>query len=119
MPPNLTARRTNRVSLKKSLMKEWLGLEYPEKREAYGDMDVVIPDALREKMNRELIHEDNVKRTIHFGESTGAKVFHPERGSCTCHLAQGKLTFWVEFRREPDGKILLLNVYKHRMRIEE
>jgi hypothetical protein len=29
------------------------------------------------------------------------------------------LTFWVEFQKEPDGKYLLLNVYKHRMRIEE
>jgi hypothetical protein len=121
IPLDLTTRRTNRLLLKKSLMKEWLGLEYREKREAYDEINLDIPQELRKKMDRELIHEENVKRTIHFGESTGAKVFHPEKGSYTCHLAQGMLTFWAEFRTEPGGggKYSLLNVYKHRMRIEE
>jgi Fe-S oxidoreductase len=118
-PPGLTERRANRVSLKKSLMKEWLGLEYQEKREAYHDMSLDIPGELREKMNRELIHEDNVRQTVHFGESADAKVFHPERDSYTCHLMQGTLTFWVEYRVGRGGEYVLLNVYKHRMSIEE
>jgi hypothetical protein len=100
-------------------MKEWLGLEYKEKREAYHDMELDIPRKLLDKMNRELIHEDNVRQAVYFGESSGAKVFHPGRDSYTCHLAQAMLTFWVEYRIDRSGKCVLLNVYKHRMSIEE
>jgi hypothetical protein len=116
--PSLTERRANRIKVKKTLMKEIMNVVFDVRLEDYQNLRVMISPDLTEKMNRDLIHEDNVKRVIYYGETTKNKITDPDKGVCYCHQLQGIMTYWVEYRPTLDG-IILLNIYKHRMKIDE
>ncbi|MGI6404787.1 MAG: pyridine nucleotide-disulfide oxidoreductase/dicluster-binding protein [Oscillospiraceae bacterium] len=118
-PPDLGARRCNRIALKAQLQKEYQGIEYQQPKEAYQAIQLVICPDLLDKMNRAFIHSDNVKQVIYYGESSGFKVMDPASGHFICHQKQGNLTFWVEYAPREDQSYDVVNVYSHRMAIEE
>ena len=86
-------------------------------KEPYQQLNLKIPGDIMQKMNKQLIHEDNIKKTIFVAEETRSKVLKPD-GAFTAHLRQGMITYWVEYAMQ-DGGFVLQNVYRHRMAIEE
>jgi len=117
--PSLTRRRENRRALKKEILKSVSGVRYEEKVEPYRGLRVEISREILNKMDRLLIHEDNVKMAIHAAEKTGKCVLNKIAGTYTCHQLQGQLTFWLQYAKDNDNGYILRNIYRHRMRIDE
>lgn len=113
--PTLTQRRYNREDLKDFV--EGLAGLTTKFREEKSPV-VYIDEALSAKMNRELILEEDARRTIRFCEKSGYKLFDPGTGSFAGHFRDGMMTYWVIYRPEANG-YRLLQIYYHRMEIEE
>ena len=57
-----------------------------------------IPPELQKKMDRLLIHGENVQRAIFQAQQERAMLYQPQNDCYICHLLQGTLTYWVVFR---------------------
>ncbi len=77
-----------------------------------------VPEDLREKLNRELILESDIRKVIEHCEATGRKILDPDTEWFTGHLQVGNMTYWVVYV-PCDGGYELKNAYAHRMSIEE
>ncbi|MDL2236957.1 FAD-dependent oxidoreductase [Christensenellaceae bacterium OttesenSCG-928-K19] len=113
-PPSLTERRANRLALRQSLG----GQSAVSGAKPYDGIKLAIPPELVEKMNNELIHEENIKQVIFQCEADGMLLYNAEDDTYTCHQLQSLTTYWVRFQKA-DGEYRLVNMYKHRMQIEE
>ncbi|NLD51205.1 MAG: NAD(P)-binding protein [Clostridiaceae bacterium] len=118
-PSDLTSRRASRILLKKTLMKEFMDSEFIEKPEPHSSIKLSVSPELKEKMNRELIHEENIQKVIYSAEKSGNRVFNTSNHVYTAHSVQGKLTFWVQYTHESDDIYNIQSVYYHRIIIEE
>lgn len=113
-PPSLTERRNNRVTLKAALLKNIWHEDYEE---APQKPAIFISPELMDKLNRQLIVEDDIRDTIKYCESSGNKIFNPEQDYYIGHQRQGIFTYWVIYRAENDG-YRIINAYCHRLNIE-
>lgn len=86
--------------------------------DAHVDIQLIIPPAIAEIMDRALITAEDARRTIAYCESTGVKLLDNGTGDFVGHLRNGSLTYWVRYRREGDT-FLLVSIYTHRVKIEE
>jgi ferredoxin len=117
-PADLSGRRKNRVALKRALLNETQGSERLEEMTPYNDITLIISDETREKLDKRLILEENVKMVIHCAETSKKRLYCYEDDIYTAHQEQGKVTFWAQYRPVGNGAYLLLNAYLHRLRIE-
>jgi Fe-S oxidoreductase len=117
-PPNLTRRRENRVILKKKILSVTKGLKFEAEMEPFDDIKLIISDQMMDKLNRKLIHEDNIKQLIYNARESGKYLYCEEDDTYTAHQQQGKVTFWAQYK-PVEGGFLLLNAYLHRLQIEE
>jgi Fe-S oxidoreductase len=114
--PELTSRRTNRIELKENLLREI----WKEKVEMNIKRSKLIVSApLREKLNKGMILESDLLDVIEQCEASGSKLLDPGKGTFSGHKMIGNMTFWVEYRINPENDFELLNGYCHRMKIEE
>lgn len=81
--------------------------------------EFIISKELKEKLNKELILENDIYNVIENCEQSGRKVYDPEAGTFSGHLQIGKMTYWVEYRVKQEYAFELINAYCHRMKIEE
>ena len=77
-----------------------------------------IPPELLLKMNRKLILEEEVARTIDFCERSGIRLYDRGKDCYYGHLQIGLSTIWATWRGA-EGGYTLLNVYSHRIKILE
>jgi hypothetical protein len=77
-----------------------------------------IPEALVLKMNDQLILEEDVYHTIKSCETSGYKLYDPEKDTYIGHLRIGIITYWVEYKKN-NANFMLENVYTHRVEILE
>ena len=117
MPPTLTERRNNRVSLKHQLLSEFWKDE-PEMKKNERKINLHVSPRLRQKLDSEMILETDIEAVIEHCERTGRKVVDPESGYFAGHLKIGNMTYWAEYKPAEDG-FDLFNAYSHRMSIEE
>ena len=121
--PNLTERRSNRVLLKETLLKEIWGEAMSKKPEACP-YHLILTPAVQEKMNRLKLLEQDLSEVIAGGEKSSKKTFNKEKQTYSAYKEMGHITCWVEYRRlDPDDQkeeppIEVLNVYTHRMKIK-
>ncbi len=114
-PPSLTERRINRTTLKTNLLKNiWKEENYQVTQQ---NPTILISPEVMEKLDRQLIVEDDIRETINYCESSDNKIFHPETGCYIGHLRQGYTTYWVSYKVEEAG-YRLTNAYSHRINIE-
>lgn len=125
----LTQRRQNRVSLKETIMRDYLSTsptddEAKAAREAMasGDSDnisLVMSDEVRHKLSEEFILEQEAADAVSFCEKTGRTLLNQETNSLTGYRKIGNLTYWVEYKKTDKADTFeLLNAYTHRMTIE-
>jgi len=117
MPPTITERRSNRVSLKRQMLSEFWKDE-PRMESKESKINLHISPRLREKLNSEMILETDIEAVIEHCESSGRKVLDRESGHFTGRLKIGNMTYWAEYSPTDDG-FDLVNAYSHRMSIEE
>lgn len=115
LPPSLSRRRDNRESLKKDLLRQVWGQDVvmEEKKS-----QIVLATGLEEKLDKHLILEDDIRRTITYCEKNGTQILDTETGRFIGHCRLGNITYWVEYLID-NGRFMVWNVYSHRMRIEE
>lgn len=81
-------------------------------------IDLIIPPALAEKMDRSLITQEDARKVVAWCESTGIKLRDNVTGEYVGHLRTGALTYWARYR--VDGETYTLcNIYTHRMQLME
>jgi len=118
--PSLGQRRANRMAAKRTVLeREWgLDMTAEEGEVRRGVVTVTIPDELLHRMYDERILEDVVYQTIDYCEATGNAVYDPDRDLYIGHLRIGAVTYWVEYARSVEGR-MLSSVFSHRMEIVE
>ena len=117
-PPHLSQRRENRIALKKMLLQQWKGIEMQPQPEDYEGIKVYISPEMYDEMDRNLILEEDARRTIHYCEQSGSKILDQRSGDFVGHLRHGVITYWVVYRPEGDG-FRLKSIYSHRLVLEE
>lgn len=110
--PSLTQRSKNREALKRTIQ------GCPEDRNmAEKELKIILADGVMEKLDKNLILEDDLRATILHCEETGEKLLNMDTGCFTGHRRLGTVTYWVEYR--PAGTAFeVLNSYSHRMQVE-
>jgi hypothetical protein len=112
--PGFSRRQENRAHLKTLLSRELWGegdaeLELPVK--------LLIADEVSALMERRMILEEDVRKTIAHAEQTGEKIKHPATGHwLACHRPSC-VTYWVEYTTTADGAFQIHNAYLHRMQV--
>lgn len=117
-PVSLSGSRLNRIKLKEQLQKTEGGPLMQLHPDELHKIKLIIEPDLMDKMDRELILEDDAKRVILFCETTGSKLLDQDTGNFVGHLRDGVMTYWVNYRPEKDN-YRILSIYCHRMKIEE
>ncbi len=114
--PDLTRRRNNRTLLKKRLLEE-IWKEEMEMKPQEIQYSLIMQDAVREKVNKQKILEEDICAVIDRAETTGRRTLNPESGHYTAYNEIGYITCWVEYSPLVEG-YEIHNVYTHRMKIE-
>lgn len=78
---------------------------------------LLAPD-LSERLQRSLIHEDDIRYVIAGCEATGVKLLDNKTGAFIGHQRRGALTYWVRYKPE-GGAYRVEAVYTHRAALEE
>lgn len=81
-------------------------------------LEIVIAPELLDKMDRELILKEDAEEVIRRCEENGEKLLDPATGNFVVHQQLGVMTYWVVYRPEDNG-FRLVNIYAHRMKIED
>ena len=119
---HIAEKRRNRLELKARLLASLWGekAEFQEESpmDAENRLVLNIPEALLQKMDKQLISEDDVYETITFSEQEDLAVVNASSGTKTGHKRIGIMTYWVEYRREGDT-VDVANVYSHRLHVLE
>jgi hypothetical protein len=82
-----------------------------------SDVVLRIPDAVRSRMDGNLMLDSDVAETVLTAERTGDK-FTEREGMSLAFLAKPNVTYWVEYRFDDDGACEVHDAYSHRMRFE-
>lgn len=106
--PGATQRRQARRMLQSAL----LGTQAPR------STTLIVEEQAQRKMDEGFILLEDIERLITEAEQTNKKIIDVRKKTFTCYGLVGRMTYWAEYRVDPDG-IHLLNVYGHRMQIKE
>ena len=82
-------------------------------------MEIMVSEELIRKMDRELILREQVNDIICQAEETSNKLYDEEDNTFIAHQKMGAVTIWVAYSYAEDQKIMVDNVYCHRMEIRE
>ncbi len=115
--PTRSQRRDNRRRLAAELLTELWGEAMPE-QDGYMRVQLIVPEDVAAKMEKDFILTDDVKQVIYHAETTGNKLQVPATGRFIAHYQPSIVTYWVEYAPEGD-EYRVFNVYSHRMQIVE
>lgn len=111
--PTLSERRANRLELKKKMLKG-LWNEKMDIKDEYDDLNIIVSEAVRSKMENELILDGDIKKVIGYAENTKNSFYNPENGHILAWRRLLNVTFWVEYEKTPNT-FRIINAYSHRM----
>jgi hypothetical protein len=84
--------------------------------EEYEKLKLTIPPEVLKRIDERRILEEDIRKVILHGETSGKKMRSKENGTYLAYLQPENVTFWVEY--SPDGDAFtILNAYCHRMKI--
>ena len=139
--PTISERRDNRKALQAELVSRYL----PREETLYApgvattadpseqQLRLIIDKELAQRMNADLILEQDIRELIVHCESTGRKLEEAGTGRFTGHLKRGYVTYWAEYEPLDDlsgaggasdtacvrGTYYIHCAYSHRMVLEE
>lgn len=112
-PPDISAKRYNRLELKRRLLAQVWGEEEPCMD--CGFSVSYTPEAER-LMNERMILKSDVLNTLAYMRKTGEAVLDGDSGLVLARHRDGNVTFWVKLE-ETDGGYLVHSAYSHRMNV--
>jgi hypothetical protein len=111
--PGFSLRRQNRARLKDTLLHElWGETEKPME----PSRNVLIPETLRPILEKRMILDQDVQRTIDSAEQSADFIEDQFTGRRLASLRVACVTYWVEYS-EQDGAYLVLDAWSHRMEV--
>ena len=113
-PPDISEKRRNRLTLKRSLLCELWGEEPMEDK---LDFELSYTDEARRMMDERMILTDDVIAVMEDFRASGEAI-EDEDGLLVARRRVGNATFWVKFSRT-DGGFLVHRAWSHRMRVEK
>jgi Fe-S oxidoreductase len=115
--PTASQRRRNRIRLKRALLDEYWPDASGGKEEDVRMPKFQMSRAVREKLDREHLLEEDIEAVMESCEAGGRVVIDPETSHRYGYGVIGHLTHWVEYVKSDEG-IELINAYSHRMTID-
>ena len=115
-PLTYSEKRKNRTELKKLLLHILWGEPMNPDPTPYARIHLIMEDDVKNKINNELILEEEIQEVIHWAESSGEKIIDTAGGHMVAHKQIGIITIWVEYQPEENG-FRVYNAYSHRMQI--
>jgi len=110
--PHLSLRHENRLKAK-ALLTHGEALIMKEAK-----IKLVFTEEIANKMDKNYIFEDDIRKVIDYAESTGSK-FIDDEGISIAHLIIGLPTIWVEYRKLGEDEYEVVNCYTHRISLVE
>jgi len=110
-------RQENRAKLKERVLRDLWKEEYLQMT-PHEKILLKMDAAVRDRLDRRRILDDDIKRVIHHAETSGNRLVHPEMGHYKASFKPYKTTFWIEYTPLVDG-YEIHNAYAHRMEVAE
>jgi Fe-S oxidoreductase len=111
--PGFSRRRDNRARLKDRVLHElWGETEKPME----PSRNVLIPDSLKQLLEKRMILEQDVRRTIDSAEESGEIIEDQSTGRRLASLRVACVTYWVEYSLAGDD-FEVHDAYSHRMEV--
>ena len=113
----LSEKRDNRLKLKNLLLMTYPdAVQYPGKERDVDSEEIrlIIPDDIRQQMEKDMLIEQDIRQVIRNAETTGQKLVDEEKGTFIAHLQIGRITCWVEYK-PADGAFEVVRAYMHRL----
>ena len=111
-PPDISEKRWNRLTLKRSLLRELWGEESMEEK---LDFELNYTAEARQMMDDRMILTDDVIAVLRDFRENGEAI-QDEDGLLAARRRVGNATFWVKFTRT-DGGFLVHRAWSHRMNV--
>lgn len=111
VPPDISEKRGNRLTLKNTLLRE-LWEEETEMRKA--DYKIEYTPEVLAVMDRRMILKDDVIETLDALRETGEAIYDAQEDVMITRRRIGNVTFWVKYR-EIEGGYRVVGAYSHRM----
>ena len=91
-------------------------VQYPGKERDVDSEEIrlIIPDDIRQQMEKDMLIEQDIRQVIRNAETTGQKLVDEEKGTFIAHLQIGRITCWVEYK-PADGAFEVVRAYMHRL----
>lgn len=117
--PTVTERWHNRMELKQVMLALFWN-EMIEIDDKMQEMELVMSDELKAKLDQKRIFEQDIAEVIAFCQKSGRTVSNEETGTLTGYQTIGHTTCWVEYRvlDAKQNKFEIVNAYTHRVQIE-
>lgn len=115
--PTLLEKRQNALRLKQTLLKEDWNMDFKPEASPWDALQLEIPDALLEKLERTLVSAADLQEAIWTAE-TGGDRLEREDGWYLASLVKPVITFWVQYRPVPGeaDTYEIAEAYSHRMK---
>ena len=114
VPPDISEKRWNRLTLKKELLHEIWGEEAMEKKLDYR---LEFTPEARQMMDERMILVEDVIAVLDEARRSGEVIFDSESGLLIARRRVGNATFWVKFARPEDACYLVHRAWSHRMNV--
>ncbi len=114
VPPDISEKRYNRLSLKKELLRE---LWQEETVEMKLDYKLNYTEEARRLMDERMILTDDVIGVLNDYRETGEAILDSETGLMVARRRIGNATFWVKFTEADENAYLVHGAYSHRMNV--
>ena len=116
--PTLSQRQENRMMVKKKLLNNIWGENLEMDKDEKYNITLTLTDTVKEKMEELYILLSDIKKAVANSIETKERFFNPEENSYLARLRIENVTYWVKYEIK-DEKIIVTNVYSHRMEVVE
>jgi glutamate synthase (NADPH) small chain len=113
--PDWSLRQDNREQLNERMRREIWRETMPDKSEAHRDIELVMAREVKVRLQNRRILKEDVQRVLYNAAQTGNAFVNEETGHYLASFKPNRVTFWVEYSPEGEGKYVIHNAYAHRM----
>jgi len=112
--PGFSQRQENRGRLKRRLLRD---LWNEAVNEPATQIELSISPEVHADLERKLILEDDVRRTVLHAEANGDKLLDRQSGHFIASHRILSITYWIEYSLGDDGRYTIHRGYSHRMQL--
>ena len=117
--PSLEEKRKNSLNIKKTLLKEQMGVDFVPESHAWDSLEIINGPEVQKEMDEKLISASDLKETIWTAEKSGDRFYDETEDAYTASMVKPVLTYWAKYKKKAPGTFEILEAYYHRMHFIE